>query len=107
MAEIPAAGVIPSLLGAPVVGADAERLGEVDDLLVDDRTGRPAWVVVRLAGDGRTTAVPCAALRSRVRALQTTCTAWALAAVAGRAPEPLLARHFDVAPWDLPRLEDL
>jgi len=101
------AGVIPSLLGAPVVDADGVATGVVADLLADGRTGRPAWIVVALHGDGPVACVPVAALRTRTRSIQVGCRASALAEIAGAPPEPLLGRRFGVGPWDLPPLEAL
>src|SRR3954466_3427410 len=73
-------GLIPPLLGAPVVDAAGAPAGAVADLLADPATGRPAWAVVRLP-TGTTVTVPHALLRSHARDL----------ACAGRA-EPVRLR---------------
>jgi hypothetical protein len=58
-------GVIPALIGAPLVAADGEIAGTVVGLLVDS-WHRPAWLVVCLAGPaGAHTFVPALRMRNR------------------------------------------
>jgi hypothetical protein len=99
-------GLIPSLLGAPVVDAAGAPAGAVADLLADPVTGRPAWAVVRLA-DGTAVTVPHAILRSHARDLALPCGTDHLASAPPPEHAAALCRHFDVAPWDLPRPDGL
>jgi uncharacterized protein (TIGR02271 family) len=50
---------VAAWLGHPVVGPDGDKIGWVDDLYVDDDTGRPTWLAVKtgLFG-GRASLVP-------------------------------------------------
>src|SRR3954468_22501112 len=50
---MPAVGLIPALVGAPVLTSDDAAVGMVADLLVDAETGRPAWLVLRPPGPRR------------------------------------------------------
>ena len=94
-------GLIPPLLGAPVVDAAGAPAGAVADLLADPATGRPAWAVVRLPA-GATVTVPHAILRSHARDLALPCGADHLAAAAaarpGRRAVPALRRRAVGAP---------
>ena len=99
-------GLIPPLLGAPVVDAAGAPAGAVADLLADPATGRPAWAVVRLPA-GATVTVPHAILRSHARDLALPCGADHLAAAPPPDQAAALCRHFDVAPWELPRPDAL
>jgi hypothetical protein len=99
-------GVIPPLLGAPVVDATGALAGAVADVLPDPLTGRPAWTVVRLA-DGTAVTVPHAILRSHARDLALPCGTDHLVAAPSPEHPAALCRHFDVAPWELPRPDGL
>jgi hypothetical protein len=99
-------GLIPPLLGAPVVDATGAPAGAVADVLADPVTGCPAWTVVRLA-DGTAVTVPHAVLRSHARDLALPCGADHLAAAPPPDQAAALCRHFDVAPWALPRPDAL
>ena len=41
-----APGLVPSLLGTPVLDAGGELVGRVDDVLFDERTHQLAWFVI-------------------------------------------------------------
>jgi hypothetical protein len=43
-----APGLIPSFIGAPLAGRDGIVAGTIQDLLFDERTHRPVWLLVRL-----------------------------------------------------------
>lgn len=61
-----AAGVVPALYEGPLRDRDGLLLGRVDDVLFDAETNRPAWLVVRVAGDGgaqRRTLAPARGVR--------------------------------------------
>jgi hypothetical protein len=59
-----APGLIPSLIGAPLAGAGGRGVGVVEDLLCDEQTNRPLWLLVRLDAGGFTY-VPAGRLASR------------------------------------------
>jgi hypothetical protein len=99
-------GLIPPLLGAPVVDAAGGPAGTVADLLADPSTGRPVWAVVRLP-DGATVTIPHAIMRSHARALALPCGADHVAAAPPADQAAALCRHFDVAPWELPHPDGL
>ena len=102
-----APGLIPSLIGAPLAAGDL-AIGHVESLLVDARTRRPLWLLVRL-GDCPLpyTFVPAGGLRSRrdgvavpyaedvVRAAPVRLAA---PAVATREQSARLGRHYGVRP---------
>jgi hypothetical protein len=64
-----APGLIPSLIGAPLAGAAGAGVGVVEDLVVDEATNRPLWLLVRLAAGGFTF-VPAIRLASRPRGVR-------------------------------------
>jgi hypothetical protein len=43
-----APSLIPSFIGAPLAGRDGVVAGTIEDLLFDERTHRPVWLLVRL-----------------------------------------------------------
>jgi PRC-barrel domain len=43
-----APGLIPSFIGAPLADRDGVVAGTIEDLLFDERTHRPVWLLVRL-----------------------------------------------------------
>ncbi|HSD79773.1 MAG TPA: hypothetical protein VLB47_03900 [Solirubrobacteraceae bacterium] len=104
-------GLIPPLLGAPVVAACGTPAGTVADLLVDGVSGRPAWALLHRPAPAGPVLVPAPALRSRCRAVE---LPWDAAHVARApaagdwrdAPSPAqaaaLCRHYGVSPWDVP-----
>lgn len=105
---MPAVGLIPALVGAPVLTSDDAAVGMVADLLVDAETGRPAWLVLGRPGDREPALVPAALLRTRCRAVALACAADVLAAAPPAAHPPSagqakrLCRHFGVSVWDVP-----
>jgi hypothetical protein len=61
-----APALIPSFIGAPLADRDGVVAGTIEDLLFDERTHRPVWLVVRLADhDAPYTFVPGDRLTSR------------------------------------------
>ena len=38
---------IEQLIGAEVLDVDGDRIGQVRDVYLDDRTGQPSWVTVK------------------------------------------------------------
>jgi len=61
-----APGLIPSLIGAPLADRNGSMVATVEDLLVDERTHCPIWLLVRLRADASPfTFVPAARLASR------------------------------------------
>ena len=61
-----APGLIPSLIGAPLADRNGSLVATVEDLLVDDRSHRPVWLLVRLrAAAAPFTFVPADRVASR------------------------------------------
>lgn len=96
-----AAGHIPSWIGAAVCDRHGTPVGTVHDLLYDERTRQPAWLLVEARGSF--TFVPAAGAHSRTTRVCVPFDAEAIAAspVTLAAPAPLpaerqirLCRHF-------------
>jgi hypothetical protein len=62
-----APGTIPSLIGAPLADRNGSLVATVEDLLVDERSHRPVWLLVRLhAAAAPFTFVPADRVASRI-----------------------------------------
>lgn len=106
-------GLLPSWLGTRAYDLDGARLGHVADVLFDERTGRPDWVLlVLLRAEDRFVLVPAAGVRQdprgivlRVhrRVVRTAPTSAAPPDALAPAHAEQLARHYRVAcgagPW--------
>lgn len=99
-----APGLIPSLIGAPLAGGAGADVGIVEDLLCDEQTNRPLWLLVRLDGGGFTY-VPAGHLASRRRSVAVPYDEDAIRAAPVRLHEPValgrehavrLCRHYGV-----------
>jgi hypothetical protein len=58
-----ATGIVPALHDTPLRDREGVTVGELEDLLADAATNRPAWLVVKL-DDGRRTVAPAHGSRS-------------------------------------------
>jgi hypothetical protein len=103
-------GIVPSLRDGALRDRDGLLLGRVEDVLFDAATHRPAWVVVRLSGEGgggagagaRRTLAPARGARARVDGMALTVDAVAVRScpVVVTGPAPLrsdvaaAARHY-------------
>jgi hypothetical protein len=72
-----ATGIVPALRDAPLRDRAGVTVGQLEDLLADVTTNRPAWLVVRL-DDGRRTVAPAHGSRP---SLGGTVLAWDASAV--------------------------
>lgn len=52
-ATMPPAAEVKTWVGAPLTELDGRRVGEVRGLFVDERSGEPAWLIVRVGGRRR------------------------------------------------------
>jgi hypothetical protein len=102
--DMEAPGLIPSLIGAPLAGAGGVAVGVVEDLVFDEATNRPLWLLVRLAAGGFTF-VPAGRLSSRARAVRVPFEADAILATPVRLSDPAavsrehavrLCRHYGI-----------
>jgi hypothetical protein len=99
-----ATGIVPALHDAPLRDRDGALIGSVEDLLCDDRTNRPAWLVVRLA-DGRRTVAPARGSRPTPDGIRLrhpfdavrTCPVTLAGPVVGREHLVRLCRHYGLA----------
>jgi hypothetical protein len=65
-----APGLIPSLIGAPLSPRSGGVAGTIEDLLVDEASHRPVWLLVRLRDGARPyTFVPAERMASRAGAV--------------------------------------
>lgn len=101
-----AAGLIPSFIGAPLADRDGVVTGTVEDVLFDERTHRPVWVLLRFAGEASAfTFVPADRLSSRRDAVAVPFGADEIRSAPVRLPAPAeaarehavqLCRHYGV-----------
>jgi hypothetical protein len=101
-----APGLIPSFIGAPLAGRDGIVAGTIQDLLFDERTHRPVWLLVRLPdAHAPYTFVPADRLASRRDAVAVPFAADEIRSSPVRLPAPTCAarehalrvcRHFGV-----------
>jgi hypothetical protein len=99
-------GFIPSFIGAPLADRDGVVAGTIEDLLFDERTHRPVWLLVRLPdAQAPYTFVPGDRLTSRRDAVSVPFAAEEIRSSPVRLPAPTgaarehavrLCRHFGV-----------
>jgi hypothetical protein len=99
-------GSIPSFIGAPLADRDGVVAGTIEDLLFDERTHRPVWLLVRLPdAQAPYTFVPGDRLTSRRDAVSVPFAAEEIRSSPVRLPAPTgaarehavrLCRHFGV-----------
>lgn len=103
-----AAAVLPSWLGCRAYDAEGGRLGHVADVLFDERTHAPAWVVLVVArGEDRLVLVPAVGMRHSCggiglpvsrEAVRTAPVAVGVPGELGSDHAAALSRHFGVRP---------